>query len=68
MAHHDRIFKHATIVNQDGVHVADLAVTAGRISALGDLRADSASEIVDCLGLLFFVSFFFLLLLFFCCE
>ena len=51
MAHHDRIFKHATIVNQDGVHVADLAVTAGRISALGDLSADSASEIVDCLGL-----------------
>ena len=51
MAHHDLIFKHATIVNQDGVHAADIGVRAGRIAALGELAADSAAETVDCTGL-----------------
>jgi len=51
MAHHDRIFKHATIVNQDGVHAADVAATGGRISGLGDLGADTSDETVDCRGL-----------------
>ncbi|MDR3475305.1 MAG: dihydroorotase [Devosia sp.] len=51
MAHHDLIFKHATIVNQDGVHAADIGVTAGRISGLGELAADSSGEAVDCRGL-----------------
>jgi dihydroorotase len=51
MAHHDRIFKHATIVNQDGVHAADIGVTGERISAIGELAKDSAAEIVDCRGL-----------------
>ena len=51
MAHHDLIFKHATIVNQDGVHEADIGVTGGRISGLGTLLADSAGETVDCRGL-----------------
>jgi len=51
MAYHDLIFKHATIVNQDGVHAADIGVTGGRITALGDLGTDSAAEVVDCKGL-----------------
>ena len=51
MAHHDLIFKHATIANQDGVHAADIGVTGGRISGLGSLAADSAGEVVDCTGL-----------------
>src|SRR6185312_5278078 len=51
MAHHDRIFKHATIVNQDGVHAADIATRAGRISALGELGGEGADETVDCRGL-----------------
>ena len=51
MAHHDLIFKHATIVNQDGVHAADIGVAHGRITALGDLGADGAAEVVDCKGL-----------------
>ena len=51
MAHHDLIFKHATIVNQDGVHAADIGVAGGRIAGLGDLAADDAEEIVDCRGL-----------------
>ena len=51
MAHHDLIFKRGTVVNQDGVHAADIGVSAGRIAALGDLGADTAEEIVDCAGL-----------------
>jgi dihydroorotase len=51
MAHYDRIFKHATIVNQDGRHIADLGVAAGRIAGLGNLSGDSADETIDCSGL-----------------
>ena len=51
MAHHDLIFKRGTVVNQDGVHAADIGVSAGRIAALGDLGADTAEEVVDCAGL-----------------
>jgi dihydroorotase len=51
MAHYDVIFKHATIVNQDGVHAADIGVANGRIAGLGGLGADSATETVDCRGL-----------------
>jgi len=51
MAHHDLIFKRATVVNQDGVHAADVGVTSGRITALGDLTNGSAAETVDCNGL-----------------
>ena len=51
MAHHETIFKHGTIVNQDGVHRSDIAVGSGRIVALGDLGAATAEAIVDCAGL-----------------
>jgi len=51
MAHHDLIFKHATVVNQDGAHIADIGVTGGRISGLGELFADSAGESIECRGL-----------------
>jgi dihydroorotase len=51
MAHYDLIFKHGTIVNQDGVHAADIAVNGERIAAIGTLSADSAAETVDCTGL-----------------
>ena len=37
MAHYDRIFKNGTIVNQDGTHRADLAVTDERIAAIGEV-------------------------------
>ena len=51
MAQYDAIFKNGTIVNQDGIHRADLAVSSGRIAAIGDLSAHSAGETVDCTGL-----------------
>ncbi len=51
MAHYETIFKNGTLVNQDGVHEADIGVVAGRIAALGDLGASSADTIVDCTGL-----------------
>jgi dihydroorotase len=51
MAQYDAIFKNGTIVNQDGIHPADLAVSSGRIVAIGDLSVHSAGEIVDCTGL-----------------
>jgi dihydroorotase len=51
MAHYDAIFKNGTVVNQDGIHPADVGVTGGRIAAIGDLGADDATEIVDCTGL-----------------
>lgn len=51
MAHHDAIFKHGTLVNHDGIHAVDLGVTAGRITALGDLGSATANRVVDCRGL-----------------
>ena len=51
MAHYEVIFKHGTLVNQDGEGLADLAVSGGRIAALGDLSAASADRVVDCTGL-----------------
>ena len=51
MAHYDAIFKNGTIVNQDGVHAADIGVRDGRIAGLGTLGGDSASTVTDCTGL-----------------
>ena len=51
MAHYEAIFKHGTIVNQDGSHEADIGISGGRIAALGDLSGDSADKITDCAGL-----------------
>lgn len=51
MAQYDAIFKNGTIVNQDGIHRADIAVSSGRIVALGNLSGHDAGETVDCTGL-----------------
>src|SRR5690554_6643419 len=51
MAHYDTIFKNGTVANHDGVRRADIAVTGGRIAALGDVGAAAAGKIVDCTGL-----------------
>jgi dihydroorotase len=50
MAQYDLIFKNGTLVNQDGMHVADIAVAGGRIAAIGNV-AGEAAETVDCTGL-----------------
>jgi dihydroorotase len=47
----DVILKSATVVNQDGEGVRDLALKDGRIAALGALGTASAVEVIDCKGL-----------------
>lgn len=51
MAQYETIFKNGTVVNQDGIHRADIGVRNGRIVALGDLGAADAGESIDCTGL-----------------
>src|ERR1700682_5717716 len=47
----DTILKSGTVVNQDGEGVRDVAVTNGRIAAIGSLSQASAAEVIDCRGL-----------------
>jgi dihydroorotase len=47
---YDLILKGGTVVNQDGEGVRDLAISGGKIAAIGDVGS-SAAEIVDCKGL-----------------
>ena len=44
MAHYDAIFKNGTIVNQDGIHAADIGVRGGLIAALGARSTDTADS------------------------
>src|SRR6202049_531271 len=47
----DTILKSGTVVNQDGAGVRDIAVSSGRIAAIGALGQASAAEVIDCKGL-----------------
>lgn len=47
----ERLFRNATVVNQDGTAVRDIAVSGGRIAAVGSIDPASAGEVVDCTGL-----------------
>jgi dihydroorotase len=47
----DAILKSATVVNQDGEGVRDIAVKDGRIAAIGVLGSASAADVIDCKGL-----------------
>jgi dihydroorotase len=47
----DVVIRDATVVNQDGEGVRDIAIANGRIAAIGDLRTARASEIIDAGGL-----------------
>ena len=40
----DCILAGATVVNQDGVALRDIGVTAGKVAEIGDLYAASAGE------------------------
>lgn len=48
---YDTIYRGATVVNHDGSGVRDIAVTGGRIAALGALGNAKAATVVDCKGL-----------------
>ena len=47
----DVILRSGTVVNQDGEGVRDIAVSQGRIAAIGGLGQASAAEVIDCKGL-----------------
>lgn len=47
----ERLFRNATVVNQDGTAVRDIAVNGGRIAAIGSIDPASVGEVVDCTGL-----------------
>ena len=47
----DTILKSGTVVNQDGEGVRDIAISKGRIAAIGALGQADAAEIIDCGGL-----------------
>ena len=47
----DMLFRNGTVVNHDGALVRDVAVTAGRIAAIGRIDPASAGEVIDCTGL-----------------
>lgn len=49
--HYDTVLRGAEVVNHDGRAIRDLGIRAGRITAIGDLRAATAESIVDCAGL-----------------
>ncbi|MDT8264505.1 dihydroorotase, partial [Roseomonas sp. DSM 102946] len=51
MAAYDLILRGGTCVLPWGEEKADVGVRDGRIAALGDLRTDTAEEVVDCAGL-----------------
>lgn len=50
-ANYDLLIKGATIVNHDGVGVRDVAVSGGRIAAIGALGNVRAAEVIDAAGL-----------------
>lgn len=47
----DRIFKGATLVNHDGEGQRDVAVSDGKIAAIGHFDDAQAGDVVDCTGL-----------------
>ena len=47
----DCVFSGGTVVNQDGIGVRDIGVSAGRIAGIGDLSGAAAERRVDCRGL-----------------
>ena len=44
---YDVILKSGTVVNHDGTGVRDIAVTNGRVAAIGSFAPGSAAEVID---------------------
>ena len=51
MAHYDTIFRNGTVVNHDGLIELEIGVKDQKIVSLGNLRTDTANNVVDCKGL-----------------
>ncbi|MBV9750013.1 MAG: amidohydrolase family protein, partial [Acetobacteraceae bacterium] len=49
--HHDLMIRGGTLVLPWGEERADVAVSAGRVAAIGNLRADTAEQALDARGL-----------------
>lgn len=47
----DLVLKGGTVVNQDGTGIRDVGVRGGRITAIGQLGAAKADEVIDCTNL-----------------
>jgi dihydroorotase len=47
----DLILKGGTLVNHNGTGAGDVAISSGRIIAVGDVQGIKASEMLDCTGL-----------------
>ena len=47
----DVVIRGATVVNHDGEGVRDIAISAGRIAAIGDLGTVTAAETINAGGL-----------------
>lgn len=47
----DLLITGATVVNHDGTGVRDIAITNGRIAAIGDLKSAKAADVLDAKGL-----------------
>ncbi|MGH2342701.1 dihydroorotase [Segnochrobactraceae bacterium EtOH-i3] len=50
-ANYDLVLSGGTVVNQNGIGIADIGIRAGRFAAIGDLSTASAGERIDCTGL-----------------
>ncbi len=48
---YDLILQGGTVVNQDGVHRADVGVKDGKTAFIGKLEAAQGGEVIDCSGL-----------------
>ncbi len=51
MANFDLIIRGGTVVNQNGQGLADIGVTGGKITAIGDLKTADAGRIINAKGL-----------------
>lgn len=47
----DLIVKNGTLVNHNGIGLGDIGINNGKISAIGDLKTQSADKVIDATGL-----------------
>lgn len=47
----DLIVKNGTLVNHNGIGLGDIGITNGKITAIGDLKTQSADKVIDATGL-----------------